>query len=221
MRISELKALTDNRKIRLAFSDFWEIQYFCDFLSNYHGECELNALYSALREEALKRFQDKSLSKQERKKTGKAMKGLCIGLFDDKDYWIHGTSIETRRKEIASRPERQQKAHDELCFMYERFDLKELRKGQDMTWLLVFAPNLCEVVLNKESAGQLNTWRDLYDCCMPIAIALLKNSAIKYPEYWIMYTISKRAFDNPYYWLESNGFKQEDALTWQKKDNKV
>ena len=211
MRISEIKRLTDKRRVRKIITYLWEFDSFRSALSYFHkADCTIHDIYDVI-VNTFFRLLDEDSQSEKIILFRREIQNLSKALYGNPAAWAAGTKWEEEANaSVAQAEEKRRIKHERREQLEKLYDMLSLEKvgNRDIIRLIILDYELFFAVLAKSEEGL--TRCKLYDICEEILLPRIINDSFVWRDYYILCMASAIAFKNWRYWAESNGLSIEE-----------
>lgn len=205
MRISEIKAMTDDYRVKGCLSALWEIACYRQLLSSYTQLDSLETLFCGVRDLYVSRFLDPVTRAQMDNRVEKGvLEDLSKCLFGCRRQWRIGTELEAVWAEQQALRAGRAERRERLSYLYARLNLTPGGR-YDVVPLLARSKDLYEVVTSHEQETPLQTRSELYRLCESAVLPHLKDGTLRFPEFSVMCSLSNILCGDAFAWVTRNG----------------
>lgn len=210
MRISKIKAFSDDYKVRGAISRFWEIEEYRKALETHNQEdCTIFDIYDIIVNTFINKYNCDQTTTKESSKERKYLKQLSKLLYNDINRWAIGTNW--MEKIQAQENIKKQKIQNYVLLspLYEKLGLTPIEKQFDIIHLISADFLLCDRVINL--LAEINTREDLYEIVIEIVLHRIISGDYSYKDYFLLGRVSAVTYQVKKYWATSNGIPFEEV----------
>lgn len=222
MRISQIKSILGEGKIRLIVSKLWDIKEYRSALSKLPYETsDAIDICEAVIDGFLLRLQtvpnsDEITIKMIRTELND-IKRICKIAFEDKRYW----SLNTRWENLSAASqyiadhlrEAREKTIKQLVPLYETLQI-ERDQASDVIKRIVTHPEITKQLFDE--LHSIHSRQDIYNFCVRSIIPSMKEGTYRFRDFQIMRSASLLLYGDEEKWIAENGLPHEEFEKWLK-----
>lgn len=210
MRISEIKQLTDSKKIKtIICKEFWDNPVFREPLSAYKKEsCDIHNVFAIIVNTFIQ-FADDNPTDISLNDYKKSIKTISRILYGNSYYWAEGTRFEDdlhRENERQERIKQRLLNQERLKPLYSQLHLNPKHKP-DILKLVSYRTEIVDSICLVDFRDI--TRENLYQICYKVLVSIILDNKGKYNDFAILRCTSYFATGDEYDWADKAGYPRE------------